>query len=585
MPNAMTLLDPSASSNPSQQPVEKQGSIQEFIDQVWFPKRDPDASDDAEDFWFAARKPSHRDFFEQMCRKYGPTLNAILAEETHGVEETVSRKEPVDECVLKSIFIDQMVRNVEAISFEREINANWDGEPIRDRLDPLAFRLVVDVTERAIFFLGIPDGSIRGEEKHVFFFRAATLRTGNDRAESAKNRSCIIPTPDLRDSSWSGLYRNFTFWQWCFFTLIARHQRTKDGLQTSVQLLLVLLDTRLTELLRTSEEEAVAAFAQTFLQNFVGRKSVSDATVEAYLAVLEDVTTKAPCGAVSRKESPSLKNDDSKARSEENDDEMTPEGSEEDEDPDDAAPTTDIAKESLATQLSRIEAQLEQLFAKLPEAIQEILNNDAALRNYRRFLEKTIETARELECEAYVKVALSSDGDPPVEVVSRRIDEKMESIDYSRLPGTKYLDAICRNYPGGVPEFVYRFPLSPGDRQSLKSHPCVVAMRNSIRDAPNHRRPGFDLFENKDCGYLISLSGGVDSIVHTCVLSILQDEFAGKVAALHLRHSNRSEQIHEEKWIAFLCQKLGIQLYLTRHSNLAKSCCWLRQLFWSGISW
>jgi len=61
----------------------------------------------------------------------------------------------------------------------------------------------------------------------------------------------------------------------------------------------------------------------------------------------------------------------------------------------------------------------------------------------------------------------------------------------------------------------------------------------------------------------ISLSGGVDSMVHLCMLWILQQAgiFKGYLKALHLRHSNREEALQEESWVTLLCKKIGVELY------------------------
>ncbi|CAD7970343.1 unnamed protein product [Amoebophrya sp. A25] len=105
--------------------------------------------------------------------------------------------------------------------------------------------------------------------------------------------------------------------------------------------------------------------------------------------------------------------------------------------------------------------------------------------------------------------------------------------------------------------FAPRFS-SAEDVRGLKQHPLVCALRSSLRRAPFAK----NVLLNKEAGIVLSLSGGVDSIVHAALLAVLRDELVGSVCALHLRHANRAEQREEESWVGALAEnRLGLPLY------------------------
>lgn len=108
------------------------------------------------------------------------------------------------------------------------------------------------------------------------------------------------------------------------------------------------------------------------------------------------------------------------------------------------------------------------------------------------------------------------------------------------------------------------------------SEALVKAMLAALEKQGMGRNPQFFLnSSDEDSGVpvgctspsnlLVSLSGGVDSICHLGLLSVLQKRGQlgrnVKLAALHLRYSNRSEQMAEERWVSFLCEKLGVPLF------------------------
>ena len=61
---------------------------------------------------------------------------------------------------------------------------------------------------------------------------------------------------------------------------------------------------------------------------------------------------------------------------------------------------------------------------------------------------------------------------------------------------------------------------------------------------------------------VVSLSGGVDSMVHLCLLKRLGLVEEGRICALHVRHSNRDDALQEQRWVEYVCCKLGVPLYV-----------------------
>ena len=62
----------------------------------------------------------------------------------------------------------------------------------------------------------------------------------------------------------------------------------------------------------------------------------------------------------------------------------------------------------------------------------------------------------------------------------------------------------------------------------------------------------------EDYKYILSLSGGVDSMC-LCVILV---KLRAKFAAVHMRHSSRSDETRKElEWVQFICKKLNIPLY------------------------
>ncbi len=95
-------------------------------------------------------------------------------------------------------------------------------------------------------------------------------------------------------------------------------------------------------------------------------------------------------------------------------------------------------------------------------------------------------------------------------------------------------------------------------KMELKQHELVRKLREVLMDEEDDAK---NIFKNENMTICLSLSGGVDSIVHAALLGILQDEFAGRVCAFHIRHSNRSEQVHESQWVSLIASRVGIKVY------------------------
>jgi len=69
-------------------------------------------------------------------------------------------------------------------------------------------------------------------------------------------------------------------------------------------------------------------------------------------------------------------------------------------------------------------------------------------------------------------------------------------------------------------------------------------------------------------GVVLSLSGGVDSMVTCCLLQLLHGQLPPaerfRWCALHLCHPNRSDAADEEGWVRWSCSRLGVDLFTYR---------------------
>ena len=62
--------------------------------------------------------------------------------------------------------------------------------------------------------------------------------------------------------------------------------------------------------------------------------------------------------------------------------------------------------------------------------------------------------------------------------------------------------------------------------------------------------------------YVLSLSGGVDSMLHLFMLNILRKELGFGLAACHIRHSSRTEDpAKEEQWVSHVCSLIDVPIF------------------------
>jgi tRNA(Ile)-lysidine synthase TilS/MesJ len=60
----------------------------------------------------------------------------------------------------------------------------------------------------------------------------------------------------------------------------------------------------------------------------------------------------------------------------------------------------------------------------------------------------------------------------------------------------------------------------------------------------------------------LSLSGGVDSMTHLCLLHALRQKIPCAFVACHIRHSSRPEEAEkEEAWVAWVCGRLNVPVF------------------------
>jgi len=96
-------------------------------------------------------------------------------------------------------------------------------------------------------------------------------------------------------------------------------------------------------------------------------------------------------------------------------------------------------------------------------------------------------------------------------------------------------------------------------RVPFEGHCLVEVLRDSLQELG---------LLNSSSGIVLSLSGGVDSMVTCCLLWLLQrqlpQEQRFRWCALHLCHPNRSDAIDEEGWVRWACHSLGVELFSYR---------------------
>ncbi|CAE8670442.1 unnamed protein product [Polarella glacialis] len=182
---------------------------------------------------------------------------------------------------------------------------------------------------------------------------------------------------------------------------------------------------------------------------------------------------------------------------------------------------------------------------------------ESSLKLCTRFLDETREAALSIDVEAYLSRALSEDEPLPLPGPPE---------DHPRLA---VLDERCQRRAGsserspagqGQTEVLFlRALLEPNSLERFEQHELVAELRHGLQR--------LDLLRS-DRGLVLSLSGGVDSMVSLCLLWLLQrvlpPEQRFRWCALHLCHPNRGDAKDEEGWVQWSCAKLGVDFLTYR---------------------
>ncbi|CAK9029180.1 unnamed protein product [Durusdinium trenchii] len=162
-----------------------------------------------------------------------------------------------------------------------------------------------------------------------------------------------------------------------------------------------------------------------------------------------------------------------------------------------------------------------------------------------RFLEETRDAMEAIGVEKYLKAALSSD--KPIHLRGKPVHPPRLSV----------LDSRCHEYAGNDngASLPFLSPLKGTDLSMFEGHCLVKELRKQLEDLGYLRA---------DLGIVLSLSGGVDSMVTCCLLWLLQrtlpPEQRFRWCALHLCHPNRDDARDEEGWVQWSCSELGVDL-------------------------
>ena len=168
-----------------------------------------------------------------------------------------------------------------------------------------------------------------------------------------------------------------------------------------------------------------------------------------------------------------------------------------------------------------------------------------------RFLEETQDAIQSIVVEAYLEKALSTD--KPVELAGKP----------DVLPRVSVLDSRCQRYETGVQEsynhISFLSPLKADMKAQFQQHFLVEELRKELNDLGYLRN---------DVGIVLSLSGGVDSMVTCCLLWLLEQILPPhqrfRWCAMHLCHPNRDDARDEEGWVQWSCCELGVDLLTYR---------------------
>eukprot|EP00929_Paragymnodinium_shiwhaense_P007087 TRINITY_DN11103_c0_g2_i3.p1 TRINITY_DN11103_c0_g2~~TRINITY_DN11103_c0_g2_i3.p1 ORF type:complete len:769 (+),score=162.13 TRINITY_DN11103_c0_g2_i3:76-2382(+) len=167
-----------------------------------------------------------------------------------------------------------------------------------------------------------------------------------------------------------------------------------------------------------------------------------------------------------------------------------------------------------------------------------------------RFFEETEDAYMAVEVEAYLERALTSD--EPLRLVG--------APDIKEMPRLAVLDAKCRRYPGVSEAYAAGgFPPFLPAVEKLGDHSLIAVLEGSLKELG---------MLSKDKALVLSLSGGVDSMVTCCLLWLLWRRLPAEKqfrwCAMHLRHPNRDDAIDEEGWVRWCCDRLGVNLFTYR---------------------
>jgi len=175
-----------------------------------------------------------------------------------------------------------------------------------------------------------------------------------------------------------------------------------------------------------------------------------------------------------------------------------------------------------------------------------------ALELCRRFEVETQDAADAVGVEAYLAHALTTDEPlhlegpptgslPRLSVLDKRCTTNMTQMDSHSHPG--FLAGLADN----------------ASFCQFQKHALVTELCNSLEQLG---------LLSDSCGIVLSLSGGVDSMVTCCLLRLLHAQLPPskrfKLCAIHLCHPNRSDAIDEEGWVRWSCSQLGVQLFTYR---------------------
>eukprot|EP00927_Polykrikos_kofoidii_P087150 TRINITY_DN9967_c1_g5_i1.p1 TRINITY_DN9967_c1_g5~~TRINITY_DN9967_c1_g5_i1.p1 ORF type:complete len:820 (-),score=130.01 TRINITY_DN9967_c1_g5_i1:4-2463(-) len=171
----------------------------------------------------------------------------------------------------------------------------------------------------------------------------------------------------------------------------------------------------------------------------------------------------------------------------------------------------------------------------------------------KRFMEETEDAFAAISVEAYLARAIISD--EPQQMPAFLASEP--------LPRLEVLDARCQEradvakaVAGGEPPPFLRPLLSTSD---WDDHSLVNTLQMTLGELGM-------LTRHK--GLVLSLSGGVDSMVTCCLLWLVQRRLPPSQrfqwCAMHLCHPNRDDALDEEGWVRWSCGQLGVNVWSYR---------------------